>query len=217
MCAKGIHAEHLENEARHRRWEEEARLREEQDAWRRGLQKMQAEFQEASDQWAKAESLRSFRAACEQALRSRSPVTPLSAFEDRWLEWADKVAASLDPLKGDYLTKALQAARVCELNPAQLASVKKSAAALGVQSTEAESWIAKGVSDVVGNTAADLVESLAVIARYRESFQDPSAFRKWIETPCAALENRTPHELLAGGHLAPLVEFVTDARTESPT
>lgn len=217
VCANGIHAQNLEWDARHRRWEEEARLREEREAWRQAQLKMQTAFQEASDQWIKAESLRRFRTACEQALRSRSAVTPLSAFEDRWLEWADRVVASLDPLKGDYLTKALQSARVCELNPAQLASVKKSADALGIQSTEVESWIAKGASDAAGATAADLVESLAAIARYRVAFPDFAAFRKWLDAPSDMLENRSPLEWLAQGRLKVIGEFATDGLSGQAT
>ena len=217
VWAEVLHAAHLDREVQARRRAEEARLWEEEEAWRRGIEKMQTEFQEASDRWAKAESLRAFRGACEGALRARSADGILSDFERRWLEWADRVAASLDPLKGRYLNDALLAGRISELSPAQLALVRRSAISLNVALTELQAWIAKGASESAGNATAALLESLAAIVRHREAFPDPVAFRNWLKTPSSTFGNQSPGDWLALGKIKALAELVSGAKPSPAT
>jgi hypothetical protein len=106
VCARGLHAQHQV-------WAEERRRAEEESKRRQELERRQAEetarrgrLREAATDWRQVEAIRQFLAACEGRFgEGREP----SEAERRWLAWARAVADQLDPLKSDYLPRAVQA------------------------------------------------------------------------------------------------------------
>jgi hypothetical protein len=58
--------------------------------------------------WVKSRNLRTFVQACEELMTKCSGSIDPSSSEARWLEWAYRQADRLDPLKSDYLEKAIE-------------------------------------------------------------------------------------------------------------
>lgn len=107
VCARAIHARKIEWEERQKQWAIEARVREEQERRKRAEDQRREALRGAAARWHAAESLSQFVAACESALRNVGQ-DELPEGAKTWLDWANRVAKEIDPLKGDYLTNAIR-------------------------------------------------------------------------------------------------------------
>lgn len=105
VCAQGQHELRLRREEQSRRWAEESRRRELEAARIKQEQERRAALMEMALNWTKAESLRTFRNACEAHLRGQGPAGTLTDIEARWLEWIDSVVRSTDPLISGLVAK----------------------------------------------------------------------------------------------------------------
>lgn len=209
VFAHGKHAAALEWEQRQREWAEESRLREEREAWQKAEEKRRGVFKEAATQWGAAQELRAFREACERTLRSKLPAGgELSLRATKWLAWADDMVNAMDPLRGDFLPRAIYEGQMRELSPAQLASLRTSAHTIQVLFDDVVSWLVKAAAMDPSATIIELAEQITTVASYRNKVAGESEYYAWLRTPTAALEGRPPLEWLAQGRIHVVAKYV---------
>jgi hypothetical protein len=209
VFTQGKHAADLASEQRRREWAEESRLREEREAWQKAEEKRRDVFKEAATQWEAAQELQAFREACEGTLRSKLPAGgELSLRATKWLAWADDVVNAMDPLRGNFLPRAVLEGQMRELSPAQLASLRASAHTIRVLFDDVVSWLVKAAAKDPSATIIELVEQITAVASYRSKVAGESEYYAWLRTPTAALEGRPPLEWLAQGHIQVVAKYV---------
>lgn len=103
ICAQGKHAQELEWAAQRKRWDEEAKARENAERRRAEEESRRVELQEAAKNWDLAQTITAFVDRCEAQLRGGLSTTE----QEQWISWARRVAQSLDPLNTGFLAKAV--------------------------------------------------------------------------------------------------------------
>src|SRR5262245_29626842 len=96
-----------EREARHREYGEQRRRQEDAVRRQREEEERRSALEQQARLWLKSQQLRTFIAECERVLVEQHGEVRSGSAEAAWLEWAFSYADQLDPLKSDYIERAV--------------------------------------------------------------------------------------------------------------
>jgi len=100
-------------------------------------------------------------------------------------------------------------------------SAERVAKLYNVSLSELARWFGKSRQAVTKTPDADSLQPALSfferVARVRLALKTDADFRKWLRTPHALLENKSPLQLMAKGEWQVMADFVDDALTGAPT